>query len=263
MADPLGNAIAPQAAQAPGATPGADPGYESRYNSWMTHLQSPETRAALLQFGIGMLQPRQAGQTFMGQVGTSMGDAGQAAARVGETQRLVAKDQREQTRLDQQTRMQNEQLAIDKENLGLAKGKATREEAQAAANAQQQTIDNSFKERELALKGQSQRALETYYKALGGAAGGGKKTLPAGYQEALDVAKTAAGLEDDPIAAFFAAKAQIDTQYGLTAAPQTGNTAAGPTATAAPALPKPGDVVDGWKFKGGDPSKQTSWEKVK
>ena len=36
----------------------------------------------------------------------------------------------------------------------------------------------------------------------------------------------------------------------------------GPAPTAAPAVPKEGDVVDGYKFKGGDPADQANWEKT-
>ena len=38
---------------------------------------------------------------------------------------------------------------------------------------------------------------------------------------------------------------------------------AAPKSTAVPgATPKPGDVMDGWKFKGGDPADKSNWEKV-
>ena len=251
----LQNAMAPQAQ----AAPGQDPGFAQRYDSWMAHLKAPETRAALLQAGIAMLQPRAPGQTFMGHVGQAIGEGGQAAARVSETQRLTRKDAREQARLDQQTNMQNENLALSKEELAIAKRTADRADATAAGAAAQQVKDNEFKEKELALKTASQKALEGYYSAMAGRAASSKDSLPAGYQEALDVAKTEAGLADDPLTAFFAAKAAIDARFGLT----TGGGGGSAATASGPVPPKPGEVRDGWKFKGGDPSQQSSWEKVK
>jgi hypothetical protein len=51
-------------------------------------------------------------------------------------------------------------------------------------------------------------------------------------------------------------KGQIEEMRGKLG--EGGNSAA----PSAPDVPKPGDVRDGYKFKGGDPSKQESWDKV-
>lgn len=260
MADPLQAAIQPTPVAAPGAAQApVDPQRQARRDSWSSYFQRPEIRAALLQFGVGMLQPRGVGQTFAGQVGQSIGDAGQAAARVGEQQRQIAQDAREQQRLDLAESRQAEQLAMNREELDLAKGTAKRQDAAAAAAATQQGIDNDFKRQELALKASSQKSLDRYYTAIAGRPVSTKSTLPPGYQEALDVAKTNAALEDDPLASFFAAKSVIDQQFGLTAGAPSGNA----TTATGPVPPKAGEVRDGWKFKGGDPSQQSSWEKVK
>jgi hypothetical protein len=252
MADPLQTAITPAASNAPIAP---DAGLQQRTESWKQYFARPDVRAALIQFGIGMLQPRQAGQTFAGQVGQSIGQGAAAAGRVAEFQRLIARDQREQQRLDQQASHQGEQLKLQKEELQLAKGKA-------ASDEQQRAIDNAYKQEELKLKAQNQKILDRYYQGILARPQDPSRTLPAGYQEALDVAKTEAGLADDPLESFFLAKQAIDQQFGLTTGGGGYTAASGATASPMPP-PQVGEVRDGWRFKGGDPAQQSNWEKVK
>lgn len=251
---PAPAAIAPAAAAAPGATPAA-PDLKSQ---WMQHLSSPAVRAAMLQFGVGMMQPRQAGQTFAGQVGQSIGEGGQAAARVSEAQRLTARDAAAVT--------QNQaELAQGERRLAQGDRQIELEGERNLAATKQQGIENQFKTEDIAIRRDSQKALDGYYKTIGARQGTAKQQLPPGYKEALDVAKTAAALEDDPMAYFFQQKSIIDQQYGIggaaSPAPAGGVTT---TAASAPAAaPAPGEVRDGWTFKGGDPSVQGNWEKVK
>lgn len=49
--------------------------------AWDAWTSKPENNAALLQFGISMLQPRPTNQTTIGQLGTSIGDAAEASTR--------------------------------------------------------------------------------------------------------------------------------------------------------------------------------------
>lgn len=203
----------PQAA--PGQTPqGAAPAAGGDLTQqWTSYFQSPQIRAAMLQFGVSMLQPRQAGQTVSGQVGTSAADAGGAAARVSEFQRLDAKDKREQSRLDQTAAGNAEQLTIDKERLKIAQKGEERATAADAEGRRQFDIKAGQEAQNIELKKQSQRALEGYYTAI---AGSKKASNPPGYDEALDVLKTAAALEDDPVAYFIQGKVGLDQQFGLT-----------------------------------------------
>ncbi len=90
MPDPqVPDAFEPQPAQPP-ADPQAQQDIAGR---WRGFLSDPAARTALIQFGIGMMQPIQPGQTAIGQVGQSLGGAGEAVGRVAE-QDLA---QREQT----------------------------------------------------------------------------------------------------------------------------------------------------------------------
>ena len=209
-----------QAAAAPTAAPGAG----NLVQSWTEYLQSPQIRSAMMQFGVSMLQPRAAGQTMLGQIGQSFADAGGAAQRVSEFQRLDRKDQREQKRLDQATEADTARLGLDQQRVDIAKRSEDREVARDAAAAKQQEIENDLAKEKLKLQAQSQAALNGYYQGIIGS----KKTVnPPGYDDALDVIKSAAALEDDPIAYFIQEKAKVDAQFGVGGtAPQA---AAGPS----------------------------------
>lgn len=221
----------PQAA--PGQTPqGTAPAQgQGLAQQWTSYFQTPQVRAAMMQLGVSMLQPRQAGQTVAGQVGTSIADAGGAAARVSEFQRLDAKDKREQARLDQAAAGNAAQLAIDQKRLGLAERAESRAAASDAERVKQQGVENELAKENLALKKQSQKALEGYYAAI---AGSKKATNPPGYDDALDVVKQAAALEDDPVAFFIQEKTRLDQQFGLTPGPQVSPTAGGGAGTPLP-----------------------------
>jgi hypothetical protein len=202
----------------------------------------------LMQFGTTMLQPRQAGEGIASQVGQAFGEAGQAGARVSEFQRLEGKDAREQQRLDLAETRATQGLAVDQAQLDLARSAEARAGKRDVAASEQQVVENKLKGEELKLQKQKQKALEGYYAAIAGS----KSTKnPPGYDEALAVARDAAGLEDDPMAAFFESKARIDSYYGI---------GGSSVSTAAPAV---GTVIDGFKFKGGNAGDPTSWEKVK
>src|SRR5262245_35045367 len=49
--------------------------------AWDAFSSRPENTAALLQFGIAMMQPRAQGQSSLGQFANSIGEAGEAATR--------------------------------------------------------------------------------------------------------------------------------------------------------------------------------------
>lgn len=74
-------------------------------------------------------------------------------------------------------------------------------------------------------------------------------------------AKERKRLTDEANAAYIETENEI---AGLRKKLQGGGVPAGGAsgAPSKPALPKPGDVIDGWKFKGGDPGKRENWEQA-
>lgn len=98
----LGNLVQPNPA-AQGTPPATQADFDTRAKGWDTFFSQPAVSAALLQFGINMLQPRQAGQSVAGAAGQSLGAAGETAGRVVskqlETDLAVAKEGREAQRV--------------------------------------------------------------------------------------------------------------------------------------------------------------------
>ncbi|HEY0724516.1 MAG TPA: hypothetical protein VGD41_11100, partial [Pyrinomonadaceae bacterium] len=62
----------PQPAQAPGSDVAGQ---------WRNWIGDPSNRAALMQFGISLMQPIAPGQNTLGHVGEALGSAGEAVAR--------------------------------------------------------------------------------------------------------------------------------------------------------------------------------------
>lgn len=77
------------------STEGAPPAKKSLSESWNEFMNQPGNMAALVQFGIKMLQPTPVGQTTLGQLGNAVGAAGEAKQRVieGETDRQLKQSQ--------------------------------------------------------------------------------------------------------------------------------------------------------------------------
>lgn len=81
--------------QAPGAPPPA-PAQSAGSDvagAWRNWLGDPSNRAALMQFGISLMQPMPVGQNAIGHFGTALGSAGEAMDR----QRAMALKEREAT----------------------------------------------------------------------------------------------------------------------------------------------------------------------
>jgi hypothetical protein len=115
-------------------TPTSEP-QEGLVSKWRGWLQQPDNRAALLQFGVNMLQPMGPGQTFWGQLGQSLGAAGQtvqtrqqqrqkaadaAAARAMDVAQLAQGDRRlDLTEQGQQQQYETDQAAAERGNRAL------------------------------------------------------------------------------------------------------------------------------------------------
>lgn len=67
--------VAPAAENTPGE---ANPDISTQWRSWMNN---PNNNAALIQFGISLMQPVGLGQTPLGHLGSAVGDASQAITR--------------------------------------------------------------------------------------------------------------------------------------------------------------------------------------
>lgn len=73
--------------------PGFSPG--NLYDSWNKWIDKPNNRAALMQFGIAMLQPVGMGETGVSHFANAVGAAGQAGQRVTEQQQAQEKHESE------------------------------------------------------------------------------------------------------------------------------------------------------------------------
>jgi hypothetical protein len=62
---------------------------QKRISQWQDIIRSPQAQAALLQFGISMLQPGGFGASFPGAVGRAIGEGGEAAQRVTKQQQAT------------------------------------------------------------------------------------------------------------------------------------------------------------------------------
>jgi len=74
------NYLDPEQPQAQGPAPGIDTG--GLVDQWRGYLSNPSNQAFLMQTGIALLQPRQYGQSALGQFGSALGSGGEAAGRV-------------------------------------------------------------------------------------------------------------------------------------------------------------------------------------
>lgn len=70
-----------EAAPVPQDTSSADASKGGVRKAWDAWTSKPENNAALLQFGIAMMQPRSQGQSSVGQFGNAIGEAGEASTR--------------------------------------------------------------------------------------------------------------------------------------------------------------------------------------
>lgn len=231
----LGAEVLPAAAPAPGMTPQND-----LHAKWMTYLTAPQTRAAMMQFGVGMLQSRTGGQSLAGQVGQSIGEAGQAAGRVQASQLEIGKQSRLEAR--DQARLENEkaQVGVAQEGNVIAAKRAETDASQAATAAQTAKDQLALDKEKLELSKFQAKSLDLYYKSLANAAS--VKAAPVGYKEALDALKESSLLADDPMMAFMGGLPALNQQFGIAAPGSTASPAA-PAAPAPASTPTPGAAV--------------------
>lgn len=81
----LGQVIQPQQAVGqPGSAPQTQQDFDQKASSWDTFFGNPAVAAALMQFGVNILQPRPQGQSVAGAFGSAVGAAGEAVGRIQE-----------------------------------------------------------------------------------------------------------------------------------------------------------------------------------
>ena len=121
-------------------------GLFDRWNSW---IDRPGNRAAMMQFGIAMLQPMQPGENWLSHGANALGYGGEAEAR-------VAQQQQHEDLLESQARLRESQA-------GAAQTRA--EAAQTAAAAREQSAGFTLERVGMA---QQQRGLQNLFSAQAG-----------------------------------------------------------------------------------------------
>ena len=154
LADP--NPYSPQM----GTPPKSPEEFQGLHSKWMDYLTRPETMAALMQFGVSVLQPVNFGQSQAGNIGLAIADAGQAAGRV--TAAKTAEEDRQQKIAQQaaENKQKERQIAVQEEGNVISREEiASREkisaEGIAAENARQEkSLANAIRVAQIYASGQ-------------------------------------------------------------------------------------------------------------
>lgn len=190
-------------------------------------LQDPALRAALLQFGINMLTPRQGG--FGAQLGYGLGGAGQAAGRVSLDRLKRKKEKKEEARADERLDLARRRTDIAERRLERGpKPPASHQVEPFAMWLWKEAQDQAFTPDEALEKFHDPdfaRQMWGVWKQMAITGGGQPPAGVGGPQGAVEPGQT------------------VPTQN-------------------APTPPKPGETRKGYRFKGGDPSKRENWEPI-
>ena len=87
-----------------------------QWKGWLT----PSNRAALMQFGVSLMQPVGLGQTSMGHFGQALGRGGEAAARVGKQDLAEQELQRKKTEDESEATLRSARAATAEAGAGAA-----------------------------------------------------------------------------------------------------------------------------------------------
>lgn len=189
-------------------------------------LKQPEVQAALLQFGINMMQPTYSG--FGGQLGQSLGQAGAAAGRAS-----AQKAEREAAA---------SRAEMEERKFGLAS---------------RRTKAVEDREKRLSGSGRGLSSLFTKPKsfqqfAFDLAKAEAENVMSESYGE-----RSVADIMADPTFQQRALQAWQTYSAGSGVPQQAQQQTAAP-----PPPPKPGEIIDGYRYLDGDPANPVSWEKV-
>ena len=100
--------------QAAGVPPKNQQEFEEKRSGWMGFLSKPEVRAALLQAGIMLTQPRAPGQTKLGHFGQALAAGAGAAGRVVSGKKKEKAAEVEASRKQQETDIRKEAVGVGK-----------------------------------------------------------------------------------------------------------------------------------------------------
>lgn len=229
---------------------------------WDLYLNDPKTQAALLSFGGQMAQPMQWGQSGFGHL---MSSVGQGGASVRQTEELDRKQQETDSKAD----LREAQGLLAETRAGTATANSN------TAAARLETA--RMREEGLTERSRLSRLLQAnslYAEYV-------KSTQKFNENESLMRGRNA---QTRPILSrdeWFSQNQPLMTSLGLTPdsfrPPAPGGGGNDPTvlppsgASPAPATtpppsgtgaPRPGQVIDGWRFKGGNPRDRNNWERV-
>jgi len=173
--------------------------------------------------------------------------AGQAAAQLGmERQRLAMADK--QTQMENQLRKQTLQQEFQRSQAQLEVAKAYHE---ATLGLAKDRLDTETQRLQQTIKQQANKADPFKLQQA--------KTLQDAYLEAIkNYQKNPTG----PNARIASGFGQQAKQFDQSADTGQQPDAAAPSPNGTPGIPKPGDVLAGHTYKGGDPADQNSWEPV-
>lgn len=235
--DPLANAQA-----GPQVLPNPSPEQVSDLSGqWKNWLANENNRAAMMQFGISLMQPMGFGQNVAGHVGQAIGSTGELASR------RQAADMKQQE-LDSKAELRGAQAAAAEARAARA-GETTARQSDRLA-FQRERLDADLRNASTRLR------LSALLR----------------YQQARKAHEDQQLLEPPDRRTPFPSLEQWAQQYGLgdvtgTRAPTDDGTGAPAVSSAAPAsqptAPAVGEVRRGYRFKGGNPRDKANWEPVR
>lgn len=189
---------------------------------WKSWLSDPANQSALTQFGVSLMQPVGLGQTALGHVGQAIGSAGAAAGR-------VQKEELDQQKADATSELRESQL---QNSTVRNQASGDRLELSRERLAMQQRLEDLRRNTQLYI------AYNNHVTKL---------------RAANELSTT-----PTPVPTFeewVGANPALVEQSGATTKPKE-------TSSTSTAAPKVGEVRKGYRFKGGNPSQPSSWEKA-
>lgn len=232
---------------------GVDPqAFAQVRQQWDSFLGNPQGRAALLQAGLGLMQPPSFGDTAAGQIGRAIGSAGESVSR-NEAADLKAA---EATSKDEGRQSASEARMMNAETRASA-AEARSGAAGSRMELQAERLKNMTERSSLANKVRLSAMYQNYVKDVA------KRNDP------IALSMRGAGTQPEPVMPmndWINANPMLkNLGFADTGAnPEDGTPIpAGADTTSQPAGgPKVGEVRKGYRFKGGNPADQSNWEKV-